>query len=54
MDVARLAHAKIVVADASVKKPENPIIKRTEPSADGWYETTFTCLTEQIFCKPVI
>ncbi|MEW6208224.1 MAG: tetratricopeptide repeat protein [Acidobacteriota bacterium] len=51
-DVARRAQA--LIAGANGRQEENALVKQTGPSADGWYEATFTSLTEQDFGRPAI
>lgn len=53
-DVARRAQALLASAGANGRQEENALIKQTGPSADGWYQATFTSLTEQYLGRPVI
>jgi DNA-binding beta-propeller fold protein YncE len=53
-DVASRAKARIAAARTNGKKAENAVVQRNGPSADGWYQATFTSLTEQGFLSPVI
>jgi YVTN family beta-propeller protein len=53
-EVARHARVRLSAVGGYDKRAETPVIEQTGPSADGWYQTSFTSLTEQHFIHPVI